>query len=91
MRALQRAPNWRYELVEIPKDLLLAAMDGELEMKVESRQFPKPGYCYVRAADGKDVYQLYFDGGSERKLQVKNLLKAHCVVHATWSFSILPE
>ena len=57
-------------------------------MKLESKQFPKPGYCYVRDKNGEEMYQLYFDGGSERKLQVKNLLKKHCVVHATWEFEV---
>ena len=91
LRALERAPNWRYELVEIPKDLLLAAKSGKLEMRLESRQFPKPGYCHVRDRDGRDIYQLYFDAGSERKLQVKKLLKSLCAVHAIWSFTVLPE
>jgi len=91
LRALQRAPQWHYELVEIPKNLLLQAHDGELEMKLDSTQHPKPGYCYVRERNGDDIYQLYFDGGTERKLQLKNLLKTHCRVHATWQFVIPPE
>ena len=32
-------------------------------------------------------YQLYFDGGTERKLQIKNLRKDLCTVHATWVFA----
>lgn len=91
LRALQQAPEWRYELVEVPKALMLAASKGELEMKQDSKQFPKPGYCYVRSADGTDLYQLYFDAGGERKLQVKNLLKSQCIVHATWEFVIPSE
>lgn len=90
LRALDRAPHWRYELVEIPRTLMLAAKNGKLEMQLKSKQFPKPGYCYVRSK-GKDLYQLYFDAGSERKLQIKNLLKSRCVIHATWRFSIPPE
>lgn len=87
LRAIQKAPNWKYELVEIPKKLLLKAKKGKLEMKLGSKQFPKPGYCYV--TDGnKKIYQLYFDAGSERKLQVKNLLKEYCDVWASWSFTI---
>lgn len=88
LRALKKAPKWKYELVEIPKALLQTAIDGELEMKQQSKQFPKPGYCYVRNKDGEEIFQLYFDGGSERKLQVKNLLKKYCVVHATWEFEV---
>ena len=91
LRALRRAPNWHYELVEIPKRLMLSAKKGDLKMQLKSRQFPKPGYCHVRSRSGDDIYQLYFDAGSERKLQVKNLLKNHCVVHATWNFVIPPE
>ena len=87
LRALRKAPDWIYELVEIPKDLLATANTGRLEMKIKSKQNPKPGYCYVER-NGIKLFQLYFDGGSERKLQVKNLLKGECIVHARWAFSI---
>lgn len=90
LRALSNAPDWIYELVEIPKVLLEKAKDGRLEMKSKSKQHPKPGYCYVES-DGTELFQLYFDGGSERKLQVKNLLKSECIVHARWAFSIPQE
>jgi len=90
LRALQRAPDWHYELVEIPKSLLATARNGELEMKMDSAQVPKPGYCHVRTDEGEDLFQLYFNGGTERKLQVKNLSKRHCHVHATWRFRIPP-
>lgn len=88
LRTLSKAPNWRYELVEIPKELFLAAASGRLEMRTESKQTPKPGYCFVSDRNGKPLYNLYFDGGGERKLQVKDLIKSACVVHATWAFSI---
>ena len=91
LRALQKAPRWRYELVEIPLPILNLAKDGELEMKLNSKQFPKPGYCYVRNEQGDTVFNLYFDGGGERKLQIKNLNKTYCRVHAEWSFFIPPE
>ena len=78
--------SWSYELVEIPKDLLLEAKAGKLEMRFNSKQMPKPGYCYVKGADSEDKFQLYFDGGTERKLQIKKLSKQYCVVHATWNF-----
>lgn len=91
LRALSKGPRWRYELVEIPKDLLLSAAGGALEMKLSSKQFPKPGYCFVRSAAGEGLFQLYFDGGGERKLQIKGLRKDLCSVHATWSFVIPPE
>ena len=88
LRALGKTPNWHYELVEIPKQLLVLAKDGELEMKLNSRQNPKPGYCHVRNPDGTLLFQLYFDAGSERKLQVKALRKSECIVHAEWQFTV---
>ena len=82
LRALEKGPRWKYELVEIPKELLALARSGRLEMKINSRQSPKPGYCYVYAQDGRKLFDLYFDGGTERKLQIKNLRKDQCRVHA---------
>ncbi len=76
-----------YELVEIPKALLLRAKDGELRMVMDSRQNPKPGYCTVRSEDGNILFELYFDGGTERKLQIKRLDKGQCIVHGWWKFS----
>jgi Type II site-specific deoxyribonuclease len=80
------ASRHEYELIELPKPLLLEATDGEIEMRHNSRQSPKPGYCYVRDAGGAVKYSLYFDGGTERKLQVKSLDKSLCVTVATWAF-----
>lgn len=88
LRTLSKAPDWRYELVEIPKALFLAAEQGRLEMKTNSTQMPKPGYCYVNDERGRQIYRIYFDGGGERKLRIQELLKSACVVHATWAFSI---
>jgi hypothetical protein len=90
LRTVTKSPTWKYELVEIPKNLLIKAKDGELRMMLDSKQYPKPGYCYVREGD-KTLFDLYFDGGSERKLQIKNLDKNYCSVHATWEFVIPPE
>lgn len=91
LRRLSESPNHVYELVEIPKKLLKEAKDGELEMRFNSTQFPKPAYCTVRDKQGGVKFQLYFDGGTERKLQIKNLSKALCTVHATWSFPAVGE
>lgn len=90
LRALRKGtPDFSYELVEIPKALLLRAATGRMEMRTESKQSPKPGYCYVE--EGEDLlFSLYFDGGGERKLQVKGLKKELCTVHASWTFD-LPE
>jgi len=73
-----------YELIEIPKSVLAEAANGKIEMVHRSKQKPKPGYCTV---EGK--FQLYFDGGTERKLQIRNLMKGHCRVHANWTVADL--
>ena len=78
---------WHYELVEIPKALLEEAAKGKLEMRLESTQNPKPGYCTVKDGKGNVKFALYFDGGTERKLQVKDLKKSLCIVHGEWDFS----
>lgn len=90
LRALEKGPEWFYELVEIPKDILMRAENGELVMMTDSRQYPKPGYCYVKNSKNVEIFQLYFDAGGERKLQVKNLQKKYCIIHATWKF-LIPE
>ncbi len=76
----------RYELVEIPKQLLLKAKNCVFEVCKKSKQKPKPGYGYVKEAGGDLEFSLYFDGGTERKLQIKHLRKDLCKVHATWIF-----
>lgn len=86
LRALRKGtPDYLYELVEIPKALLEKASAGRFEMKSGSAQFPKPGYCYIEE-QGTTLFSLYFDGGGERKLQIKGLRKDLCLVHATWKF-----
>ena len=90
LRAMSKAGSeWYYELVEIPKQLLEKAITGDLKMMVNSRQVgAKPGYCFVRDDLGNTLFELYFDGGSERKLRIQKLLKTNCIIHATWSFSL---
>jgi hypothetical protein len=82
--------SYLYELVEIPKKLLLEGASAELVIQSHSRQSPQPGYGYVRDTDGKLKFALYFDGGTERKLQIKAIRKDLCIVHATWRFSSTP-
>lgn len=77
-----------YELVEIPKSLLQKAAAGTITMRHQSRQIPKPGYCTVTDSSGRQLFQLYFDGGTERKLQIKGLAKSECEVLATWTLAI---
>jgi hypothetical protein len=76
-----------YELVEIPKPLLLRAADFPCRMHMGSTQTPKPGSCAVLDDDGLMLFDLYFDAGGERKLQVRHLAKSACIVHATWTFT----
>jgi type II restriction enzyme len=91
LRALKKSPDWCYELVEIPKSVLEKAKDGILEIKSNSTQNgSKPGYCRVEDDKGQ-LFCLYFDGGSERKLQVRGLRKDACLVHATWTFHVPTE
>lgn len=80
------AEHQEYELVEIPKALLDEAEGVPCVMNHESRQNPKPGNCVVRDDAGDVRFELYFDGGTERKLQVRKLAKSECRVHATWRF-----
>jgi type II restriction enzyme len=73
--------------VEIPKTLLLEAANGKLSLAKKTKQETSPGYC--RVIDGKRnlKFELYFDSGSERKLQVRHLRKDLCIVHAHWEFA----
>ena len=87
LRCLDTSPSRiRYELVEIPKSLLLEAKNCVLAACKDSEQRPKPGYGYVKDIAGDLKFSLYFDGGTERKLQIKHLRKDLCKVHATWIF-----
>lgn len=74
-----------YEWVEIPKKLLALASSGKLAMMDDSKQMPRPGVCRVTDSEGL-LFELYFDGGSERKLQIRHLRKSACVGHADWRF-----
>lgn len=82
---LKNSTRFVYELVEIPKALLERAGNFPVEIQQESRQTPKPAYVRV-TEQGNTLFELYFDGGTERKLQVKRLAKSACIVHATWTF-----
>lgn len=90
LRCLVPGPEeYTYELVEIPKPLMLEAEQAVLQVQEKSKQMPKPGYGFVRDAKGQLKYSLYFDGGTERKLQVKDIQKSYCHVHAVWKFGSL--
>jgi restriction endonuclease SmaI-like protein len=87
LRTLSKAPaDWEYELVEVPKTLLEKAKEGTLQMNHDSAQMPKPGNCFVMGKHGISLFTLYFDGGTERKLQIKAINISTCMVHAQWKF-----
>ncbi|BCO26946.1 hypothetical protein MIZ03_1833 [Rhodoferax lithotrophicus] len=91
---MQTGSKYWYELVEIPHTLMLEVATGTMEKAQKTKQETSPWYCRVPDGLGGYKFSLYFDAGSERKLQVKGLQKAHCVVHASWrfeSFQLTPE
>lgn len=79
-------PERRYELIEIPKALLERSVNGTFMMMTASKQVPRPGYCRVSDKNGL-LFELYFDGGGERKLQIRHLRKSACIEHAEWRFA----
>lgn len=87
LRRIRPGPQfYQYELVEIPKSLMLEAVRARLVVQQASKQIPKPGYGHVEDTGGRLMFSLYFDGGTERKLQIKSLRKDLCVLHASWEF-----
>jgi len=81
------ADQFDYELVEIPKSLLLSSKQFPISIMENSRQNPKPARCEVSDADGL-AFSLYFDGGTERKLQIQHLAKRNCLTHAKWNITV---
>jgi Type II site-specific deoxyribonuclease len=59
-----------------------------LRIMHQSRQFPKPAYYDVTDSSGDSKFQLYFDAGGERKLQIKGMQKAYCLAYAEWRFEM---
>ncbi len=91
LRCLSPGPtHYFYELVEIPKALLMEAATCHFKVMKDSKQKPKPGYGYVYDEKRKLKFELYFDGGTERKLQIKQIRKDLCITHATWGFESTP-
>ncbi len=75
-----------YEVIEIPKSILLRASGGRFKLSTKSKQATAvPGTCTVSDQSGV-MYQLYFDGGGERKLKLQHLRRDLCIHHATWEF-----
>ena len=80
--------TFKYQLIEIPKTLLLESKNAHLVVMENSTQDPKPGYGYVFDQNGEKKFSLYFDGGSERKLQIKHLNVSLCIIHAEWCYTL---
>ncbi len=57
-------------------------------MEFRVQPVPNAGYGCVSSPAGRRLFDLYFDGGTERKLPIKNLRKDQCRVHALWEFLI---
>lgn len=87
---LYESTTYHYELIEVPKSLLLEAKHGALAYSNRSTKIPKNGSCDVFDKSENLKFQLYFDGGGERKLHVKKLNKALCIKHAEWKFTLDP-
>ena len=79
-----------YELVEIPASLLEEATEKAMRPASRTKQQTTPYYCEVFDESGHKKFALYFDAGTERKLQIKDLRKNLCRVHATWKFESTP-
>jgi len=86
----KNSDRWWYELVEIPKALLEETSHGKFEIRRDTKQETRPGSWRVTDRRGDLKFELYFDAGSERKLQVRHLRKDLCTVHATWIFATEP-
>jgi len=86
LRNVAKTPvEMHHELVEIPVALMREAASCTFT-SARSKQKPPPGRGAVTDTNGKTRFVLYFDGGSERKLQVQHIDKNLCILHATWEF-----
>ena len=61
LRCIKREPKinptyFKYELVEIPKSLMLESASARLVVQDDSRQNPKPGYGYVEDQRGEPKF-----------------------------------
>jgi type II restriction enzyme len=86
-RCIVQGPDkYHYQLIEIPKSLLEESLSADIEICEDSEQTPKPAYVRVLDSDGTEKFALYFDGGTERKLQIKRIKQKYCIFHASWKF-----
>lgn len=78
--------NHSYELLEIPTAIFPKVYEGQFTISPRSQQSPPVGRSVVKDGLGT-MFEFYFDGGTEMKLQLKSLRKDLCVTHATWQFA----
>lgn len=76
----------RYDLVEIPHDLLALATQIEPQDITLSKGSSGGGGAVVRQ-NGQAVFTLKFDGSVE-KVTITNLLVERCTIHATWQIPL---
>jgi type II restriction enzyme len=77
-----------YELLEVPVRLFIECPNGPLSVSDTSDRQPQPFSINVPQNGSQSrAYQLYFDGGSERKIKIKYLDRKLCIPHVLWSFA----
>ncbi|PZO18706.1 MAG: hypothetical protein DCF25_09385 [Leptolyngbya foveolarum] len=87
LRAAYLAPGQvKYDLVEIPHDLLMLATRIEAKDITLSKGRSGGGSAVVRQ-DEEAVLTLKFDGSVE-KVTIANLLVERCTIHATWQIPL---
>ena len=86
LRSFTTRSAYKYELVEIPKSLLLRA--GYLSPRSFSAR-TKNGSSSADVVDdrGRRLFVLSLDGSVE-KVTVRSLAKSACIVHAEWTVSV---
>lgn len=76
----------RYDLVEIPHDLLVLATQIEAQDITLSKGSSGGGSAIIRHNE-QAIFTLKFDGSVE-KITLTNLLLERCTIHATWQIPL---
>ena len=82
LRSFQTGRTWEYELVEIPRKVLLRISTlnpGDFSARITNGS----SRATVRGEQGEPLFVLSMDGSVE-KVTVRNLDVRSCVVHARW-------
>ncbi|WP_145985904.1 hypothetical protein [Aquitalea magnusonii] len=86
LRSFHRRSTVLYELVEIPKDVLLEIFHLN-PSDFSARTANGSSSAEVRGSDGRRLFVLSLDGSVE-KITVRSLQLRHCKVHATWEVTL---